>query len=45
MPVAGTFRFALDFEVLSATALGDDQPGRTESLTQLTLRPVVVYSR
>jgi hypothetical protein len=44
MPVAGTFRFALDFEVLSATALSDDQPGRTESLTQLTLRPVVVYS-
>jgi len=44
MPVAGTFRFALDFEVLSATALSDDEPGRTESLTQLTLRPVVVYS-
>ncbi|MGZ6140904.1 MAG: hypothetical protein ACXWLA_09520 [Myxococcaceae bacterium] len=44
MPVAGTFRFALDFEVLSATALSDDQPDRTESLTQLTLRPVVVYS-
>lgn len=44
MPVAGTWRFALDFEVLSATALSDDQPDRTESLTQLTLRPVVVFS-
>lgn len=44
MPVGGTFRAALDFEVLSATALSDDAPGRTESLTQLTLRPVLVYS-
>jgi len=44
MPVAGTFRFALDYEYLTATARSDDQPDRIESLTQMTLRPVVVYS-
>jgi hypothetical protein len=44
MPVAGTFRFALEYEYLTATARSDDQLDRTESLTQMTLRPVVVYS-
>jgi len=44
MPVAGTLRFALEYEYLTATARSDDQPDRTESLTQMTLRPVVVYS-
>src|ERR1700747_27570 len=44
MPVAGTFRFALDYEYLTATARSDDEPDRTESLTQMTLRPVLVYS-
>ncbi|HVP61850.1 MAG TPA: hypothetical protein VMT11_14900 [Myxococcaceae bacterium] len=43
-PVAGTVRFALEYEYLTATARSDDQPDRTESLTQMTLRPVVVYS-
>jgi hypothetical protein len=43
-PVANTFRFALDYEYLSATARSDDDPSRTESLTQMTLRPVAVYS-
>lgn len=44
MPVANTVRFALDYEYLTATARSDDEPDRTESLTQMTLRPVVVYS-
>ncbi|MBV8432438.1 MAG: hypothetical protein JO244_14835 [Solirubrobacterales bacterium] len=44
MPVAGTFRFALEYEYLTATARSDDQPDRTEALTQMTLRPVLVYS-
>ena len=44
MPVPNTVRFALEYEYLTATARSDDQPDRTESLTQMTLRPVVVYS-
>jgi len=44
LPVASTLRFSLDFEYLTATARSDDAPERTESLTQMTLRPVVVYS-
>jgi len=44
MPVMGTFRFALEYEYLTATARSDDEPDRTESLTQMTFRPVVVYS-
>src|SRR5215470_12707945 len=44
MPVANTLRFALEYEYLSATARSDDDPGRTETLNQMTLRPVVVYS-
>jgi hypothetical protein len=44
LPFANTFRFAIDYEYLSATARSDDQPDRTESLTQMTLRPVFVYS-
>src|SRR5262245_18642348 len=44
MPVANTFRFALEYEYLTATARSDEEPDRTESLTQMTLRPVVVYS-
>jgi len=44
MPVANTFRFALQYEYLSATARSDDEPDRTETLNQMTLRPVVVYS-
>src|SRR5215475_5080378 len=44
MPVANTLRFALEYEYLTATARSDDAPDRTESLTQMTLRPVVVYS-
>ena len=44
MPVANTVRFALQYEYLTATARSDDEPDRTETLTQMTLRPVVVYS-
>lgn len=44
MPVANTLRFALEYEYLSATARSDDDPERTETLNQMTLRPVVVYS-
>jgi hypothetical protein len=43
-PMANTVRFAIEYEYLTATARSDDQPDRTESLTQMTLRPVVVYS-
>jgi hypothetical protein len=41
VPYAAPLRLALDFEVLSASAGADVD---AESLTQLTLRPVVVYS-
>jgi hypothetical protein len=44
VPVASTLRFSLDYEYLTATARSDDAPDRTESITQMTLRPVVVYS-
>ena len=44
MPVANALRFALEYEYLTATARSDDAPDRTESVTQMTLRPVVVYS-
>jgi len=44
MPVANTLRFALEYEYLTATARSDDAPDRTESVTQMTLRPVLVYS-
>ena len=44
VPYAGAWRFGLDVDVLSATARSDDEPDRTESLTQVTLRPVVVWS-
>ena len=44
MPVANTLRFALEYEYLTAKARSDDRPDRTETLTQMTLRPVVVYS-
>lgn len=44
MPVPNTLRFALQYEYLTASARSDDEPDRTESVTQMTLRPVVVYS-
>jgi hypothetical protein len=44
VPYAAPLRLALDFEVLSASAASDDDPAATEALTQVTLRPVVVYS-
>jgi hypothetical protein len=44
VPFAAPLRLALDFEVLSQSAASDDVPLATESLTQVTLRPVVVYS-
>jgi hypothetical protein len=37
-------RLSLDFEVLTASAASDENPLAQESLTQITLRPVVVYS-
>ncbi len=43
-PMGGTFRFALDYTLLSATARSDDNPAQTESLLQQTFLPVVVYS-
>ena len=44
MPVANALRFALEYEYLSATARSDDAPDRIETLNQMTLRPVLVYS-
>ncbi len=44
MPVMTPLRLALDFEVLSATAASDDDPGSSESLSQPALRPVIVWS-
>ena len=43
-PMVGSLRLALEAEYLSADARSDDDPSATESLTQLTLRPVAVYS-
>jgi hypothetical protein len=37
-------RLALDLEYLSATAASDDTPGATESIDQVMVRPVAVYS-
>jgi len=42
--MAGTWRFAFDYLVLSASAQSDDNPARTESLVQQTFLPVLVYS-
>jgi hypothetical protein len=44
VPYATPLRLALDFEYLTASARSDDMPLATESLTQITVRPVVVYS-
>ncbi|HMK72049.1 MAG TPA: transporter [Myxococcaceae bacterium] len=43
-PLAGGFRFAFDYAYLTATAQSDDDAAQTESLTQMTFMPVVVYS-
>ncbi|HEY3357584.1 MAG TPA: hypothetical protein VGQ83_30310 [Polyangia bacterium] len=43
-PISGWLRLALDFEYLTAEARSDEQPALTESLTQLTIRPVVIVS-
>jgi len=43
-PQPGALRLSLDAEYLDASAASDDDPSATESLTQLTLRPTVVYS-
>jgi hypothetical protein len=43
-PMAGTWRFAFDYLYLTASARSDDNPAQTESLTQMTFLPAVVYS-
>ena len=43
-PTAGRLRVSLDFESLSMEARNDESPELTESLQQLTLRPVLVFS-
>src|SRR5271165_2454540 len=43
-PMAGTFRLALDYTVLTASARSDDNPAQMESLVQQTFLPVLVYS-
>ena len=44
MPRMTQLRLAIDFESLSASAASDDVPGASESISQLTVRPVIVYS-
>jgi hypothetical protein len=44
VPFAAPLRIALDFEVLTASAASDEEPSATERVTQVTLRPVIVYS-
>jgi hypothetical protein len=44
LPMAGQLRLALDAETLNATAQSDDDATVTESLTQFTLKPVLVYN-
>jgi hypothetical protein len=44
VPMATTLRLALDFEWLSASAAVEGDAAARESVTQQTLRPVVVYS-
>jgi hypothetical protein len=44
VPYAAPLRIALDFEVLTASAASDEDPAARESVTQVTLRPVIVYS-
>jgi hypothetical protein len=44
VPYATPLRLALDFEALTASAASDDDPAATESVTQVTLRPVIVWS-
>jgi hypothetical protein len=43
-PLAGAFRFAFDYAYLTATAQSDENAAQTESLTQMTFMPVVVFS-
>jgi hypothetical protein len=43
-PIAGTFRFAFDYAYLNASAQSDENPLQTESLTQMTFLPLLVYS-
>jgi hypothetical protein len=44
IPAMSMLRFALDGEVLTASAASDDTPGATESITQVTIRPAAVWS-
>jgi hypothetical protein len=44
VPYAVPLRVAVDFELLTATAASDEDPAAEESVTQVTVRPVVVYS-
>jgi hypothetical protein len=44
VPFAAPLRLALDFEVLTASAGSEEDVLATEDLTQVTLRPVVVWS-
>lgn len=43
-PTSGLLRFSLDFQYLTADAQSDEDASLTEGLTQLTLRPEVVFS-
>lgn len=42
-PLLGGFRFTLQSDYLTATALSDDDPARTESLTQRSVNGTVMY--
>jgi hypothetical protein len=44
LPRAGQWRLGLDWEQLSARAASDEDPARTEGLSQLVLAPTLSYS-
>lgn len=43
-PSTGSVRAEFDWDYLTASAASDENPAATESLTQMSFRPVVVYS-
>ncbi len=43
-PISGRLRVGVDFEYLTAQARSDEVPADQEALTQISLRPLLVYS-
>jgi hypothetical protein len=44
VPQGGRFRLALDVEFVTGSAATEEDPAATESVDQVTIRPVLVYS-